>query len=218
MSDYLPGLVVVLLIAAVWYFLGTTLARQRLSRWAYLVAGLLAPLGEEDSFRWVGASGAEFRLANLRRPFANFVAVIWVVPPWYAPARLLARARGQQTILGIAADLSVSPRVEFALADPSVPVGQRTLVRSAGRGWSQQEIQFSGRALVLVSPDVPNAERVIRAVERGWKQMPAELLRLVVQRESPQLSLSLGHPESLVSARPPFARWLQNIATAISRG
>jgi hypothetical protein len=30
--------------------------------------------------------------------------------------------------------------------------------------------------------------------------------------------VSLGHPERLVIARPPFARWLQNLATLASRG
>src|SRR6185437_8605711 len=119
----------VLVIAAVWYFIGTTLARQRLTRWAYLVAGLLTPLGDEESFRWIGASGAEFRLTNVRRPFASLIAVVWVVPPWYAPARLLARARGQQTILGIATDLTVPPLVELVFADPATAVGQRALRR-----------------------------------------------------------------------------------------
>lgn len=218
MNAYLPALVVVLVIAAVWYFIGTTLARQRLTRWAYLVAGLLTPLGEEESFRWVGASGAEFRLANVRRPFVSLVAVIWVVPPWYAPARLIARARGQETILGIAAELSARPLVELALADPAARVGQRAIAQAMAKGWSRREFAFGDRTLILASPDARAAEKVARAVERGRKQMRADLLRLVVQQEPSQLSISLGHPERLVSAHPPFARWLQNLATLTARG
>lgn len=218
MSDYVPILVAVLIFAAIWYFLGTTLARQRLTRWAYLVAGLLTPLGDEESFRWVGASGAEFRLANLRRPFTSLVAVIWVVPPWYAPVRLLALARGQQTILGIAADLTVPPLAEFVLADPSANVGQRALARAVARGWPRQDVQFGGRSLVLATPHARAAERVLRAIERGRNPAESDLLRLAVQRESPQLSISLGHPERLANARPPFPRWFQSLATMVTRG
>lgn len=218
MSPYLPVIVVALLVGAVWYFLGTTLARQRLTRWAYLVAGLLTPLGDEESFRWIGASGAEFRLTNVRRPFASLIAVIWVVPPWYAPARLLARARGQQTILGIAADLTVPPIVELVLANPATAVGRRALRRVPTAAWQRREIPFNGRTFTLLSPDLRAAERVVRAVERGRKRLPAELLRLVIQRDAPQLSISLGHPELLINARPPFARWLQDLATIANRG
>jgi len=213
---FLEAVVAVLVVLLIWYVLGSQVQRATATRLARQAAAMMRPIGTEGTFKWLGRSGGEMRLSQLRRPFRGILVVVWLQPRAFFPAWLYGRLQNRRDLFAVAADLASPPTVALDLVDPSFPAGQRDLLQALARGWERENLRYAGQPMVLIAPDLKAGRRIAVALEKVRSPGDAGLVRLAVSPTAPHLSATFAQPERLDNPPGRFAAWLTRAAELVS--
>ncbi len=133
-----PKYVILIFAVAIvmgWFAFGMIFNLRRGDKLLHWLRGGLPYIGERTTFRWLGSSVAEMVINKAKKPFRNLITMLVFAPrdvPWmWAWARL----NGRRDTIIFRADLTVAPRVDLELADPTSWTGRLILRQLKERGW-----------------------------------------------------------------------------------
>src|SRR5512139_3423826 len=131
-----------------WFALGVIYNIRQGEAILKWMKGGLPRVGERTTFRWLGSSVAELVIAQAKSPMRSLQIMLAMAPrdvPWlWLPAYL----RGRRDTLIFRAQLTVAPKIDFDLADPSLWTGRLAVEDAAEKNWEKQTYQD----MTLVSP------------------------------------------------------------------
>jgi len=212
-SDAIVALVVAVLAALVgWSIVLGEIERRRIVRLARAGSRLVESFGPNPTFTWLRPTAFEVRLSRARRPFRDLRLVLWIQPRRIFPVWLFNLVRGYRDVVGIAADLAVTPTVQIELLDSSTAVGKRALGQAIARGWSTRTVRIGAVERTLATPASGDFERVLYRLTGRLPFEPKALLRLGVHLVEPHLSLSIADPERILASERELATWLKRVA------
>jgi hypothetical protein len=182
---------------------------EKVLRW---MQGGLPRIGERTTFRWLGTSVAELVIAHAKTPFRRLETLLVLSPrdvPWFW---LLALVQGRRDTLIFRAHLSVAPRVDLDLADPTIWTGRMALRQATQRGWESGSYQ----GLQLMAPPglLNLAQNTLSTLSVPGEQLASRFWRLSLRRNAPHLELHIPFPDTRQDANQWFAA-LQAFARAV---
>ncbi len=174
--------------------------------------GGLPRIGERTTFRWLGTSVAELVIAHAKTPFRRLETLLVLSPrdvPWFW---LLALVQGRRDTLIFRAHLTIAPRVDLELANPSIWTGRLALRQASQRGWESRDYQ----GLQLMAPPglLNLAQSTLTSLSAPVEQLSPRFWRLSLRREGPHLEIHIPFPDTHKDANQWFGN-LQALARAI---
>jgi hypothetical protein len=211
---------VALFIAAVIVFFGSFIVgtqyniRKGDAVLKWLQKGL--PLvGERTTFRWMGSSVMEMKIAKAKDPFRSLETLVVFEPRDVPFLWAFARVRGRRDLMIFRAQLRAAPSFELEVFDPR---GWSTggLERQAqGKKWKPVDLRGASplRAYYSGSDAVPAAQSLVDAAAHI-----GGLTRLAIRRNVPNLEVQWLLPNTETrAARDLFLR-LRQIGEDAARG
>jgi hypothetical protein len=216
-SILIPGLVIVLLvIVGGVYLYGAQVSRRRVRDLIQQSIELMRPIGKDETYRWLGRTGCEIVLGEVKAPFRGGRIVVWVEPRELLPVWLINRARGKEDVVGVALDLLQPPTLSLELVDPASPAGRRALTRTRELGWTETEWTFANDPRTLATADLAASRRALTRLSNPGGVQQLELTRLGISANSPHVSVTIGRPDALTAAGTDFVRWLNRVAETVA--
>ena len=207
-------LVLAVILVMGWFAFGFIYNLRRgesILRW--MQSGL-PRIGERTTLRWLGTSVAELVIARAKGPFRRLEMLVVLAPrdvPWIW---MLSRLQGRRDTLIFRAQLSIPPRLDLELADPSSWTGRMALQQAAQKGWESQPFQEmqlmapSGR-LNLASTILARLDGPVRRLAPGYR-------RLSLRKDQPHLEVHLPFPDPRSQDAGQYFEALQSLARAVN--
>ncbi len=204
-TNLLLVLVVVLIMG--WFALGTIYNLRRGNSLLHWMRGGLPRIGEKTTFRWLGTSVAQLGIEQAKKPFRRLETMAVLAPrdvPWMW---LTAYSRGRRDTLIFRGQLSSPPCMNLELADPSCWTGREALQQASGQGWDSQSYPDS---LQLMAPagQLPQALKLLAAVEASSRRLGPHLWRFGLRRDSPHFEIHLAFPDR---QNPDASQWFEDL-------
>jgi hypothetical protein len=209
---YFLGLIVLVVMG--WFAFGILYNLRRgeaLLRW---MRGGLPRMGERTTLRWLGSSVAELVIAKAKKPFRRLETVVVLSPrdvPWLW---LLAGMQKRRDTLIFRGQLSIAPRLDMDLIDPTDWTGRMALQKATQRGWESRDYHD----LKFMAPVglVGLACSTIDRLDPQMRQLASEYRRFSLRRSSPHLEIHIAFPDRQQPDADQFFASLQSLAVAIS--
>ena len=219
LEQFLPGLAVALVaMVLVWFALGTQLNIRRGHRILRWLQDGLPMLGRRTTFRWLGSSVAELRIANAEAPFRAAQVMVVLEPRDLGLLWGFARRRGRRDFVLLRLDLARAPRLRADLVDPEAWTARD---RRAGEEPPERVTQWTDGAgrLVEVAHDGA-ADADIGTLRDAWTRISASgrPWRISIRQTVPHVEVHLVPGElAHVSSRPLFED-VRRLASEVTPG
>jgi len=208
--QYILMLVVVLVMG--WFAAGLIYNLRRGDAYLHWLQSGLPQVGEKTTFRWLGSSVAELVIAQAKKPFKRMEIMFVLAPrdvPWMW---LLAMYRGRKDTLILRSHLSITPKVDLELADPTSWTGRMALHQAAQRGWVSQS--FQGMQL-MTPPGLLNlATKTLEALTNPIRELTSQYWRISLRRSAPHLELHIAFPDRQIDSQH-FIDSLRTLASTV---
>lgn len=210
---YLIGVVVFIVVG--WFALGIIYNLRHGSAMLKWMQGGLPKIGERTTFRWLGSSVAELKIAQAKKPFRQFELLVFLAPrdvPWLWAYFAL---RGRRDTLILRGQLGAQPKVDLELADARSYTGRMALSNVTRRGWESQPYQN----LQLMAPKgYTDLARSTADTLTGLRdQLSPTFYRFALRRSSPHLEVHIPFPDPQKRDPAEFFETLRSLARAISQ-
>lgn len=212
-----PKYVILILAVAIvmgWFAFGMIFNLRRGDKLLKWLRSGLPRIGEKTTFRWLGSSVAEMAINKAKKPFRNLVTMLVFAPrdiPWMWA---LARINGRRDTIIFRADLTVPPRVDLELADPTSWTGRMILRQLQERGWEARPYQ--GAQLMAPRGMLDYAASTLAQLAPPSQELAPHYWRFAIRRQSPHLELHIPQPDTKLVAAEGYFEALRKLAQAVS--
>lgn len=181
-------------------------------RW--LTAGL--PLiGERTTYRWLGSSVMELKIAKANAPFRNAETLIVFEPRDIILLWWWSRWRGRRDLVIFRAQLNTAPGFELEIFDPKAWTTHRSERDLQNKNWTRYELPATP-ALVAYHSAKADSALIPRLVELAT-HLDGTLARISVHRDLPNLEIHWRLPDIKTKSAQQIFSKLQQIAGEIIR-
>ncbi len=215
-EDALFPILLIVAIAVLGSFaLGTTWNVRKGDHVMKWIRGGLPLIGERTTYRWLGSSVVELKIAKAKPPFRNSETLVVFEPRDILLLWGLARWRGRRDMLIFRAQLQSAPGYEVEIFDPSAWTTHNTERDLTKKNWSKLDLAAHPSLRAYHSGQVDPAE-ITRIVNLA-NQLSGKLIRLSIHRDLPNLELHWLLPNlKTASANQIFSK-VQQIASTLTR-
>lgn len=210
---YFVGIAVAVIMG--WFALGIIYNLRRGSALLKWMQGGLPKIGERTTFRWLGSSVAELKIAQAKKPFRQFELLVFLAPrdvPWLWAFSAL---RGRRDTLILRGQLGSQPKVDLELTDPKSYTGRMALADVTRRGWESQPY---GDLLLLAPKGYPDLARsTVEALTGSRDRLSPTFTRFALRRTQPHLEIHIPFPDPKTRDADEFFETLRDLARAVSQ-
>jgi hypothetical protein len=207
-------LIIAVAIVMGWFAFGMIFNLRRGDRLLHWLRGGLPYIGEKTTFRWLGSSVAEMVINKAKKPFRNLITMLVFAPrdvPWMWA---LARLNGRRDTIIFRADLSIPPRVDLELADPTSWTGRLILGQLEARGWEARP--FKDMRLMAPQGMLDYATSMLDQWASPSRELTLHYWRFSIRRQSPHLELHIPLPDPKQVEAGHYFEALRKLAQAVS--
>lgn len=211
--DPLYFLILAILLVLGWFAFGIIYNLRRgdaLLRW---MQGGLPRIGERTTLRWMGSSVAELVIARAKSPFRRLETMVVLAPrdiPWMW---MMARLQGRRDTLIFRAQLSIPPRLDLELGDPTSWTGRMGLLQAAERGWETGE--YNGLQLMAPRGLLNLASEILDHLQTPSSRLTTSIQRFSLRTSKPHLEIHMPFPDRGQQDAARFFEALQSLARSI---
>lgn len=188
----MPLLVITILIFMGWFAIGTQWNVRKgdaVNKWLRLGLPLI---GERTTYRWLGSSVMELKIAKANAPFRSAETLVVFEPRDVVFLLAWARWRGRRDLLIFRAQLRDAPRFEIEVFDPQGWTTHHTERDVQKKNWTRWELPADQPLHAYYTGD---AGAVIARLIDLASHAGAQLVRVSVHRNVPNLELHWRLPE-----------------------
>ena len=200
MTEMPPLGYILLLLLIVMMLVFTFGTRRNIRRGNALVAWLqdgLPLLGKRSSFRWLGSTAVELKIANANDPFREAEVVVVLEPRDVSVLWAWSRSKGRRDFVILRGILRRPPGFELEAGDERGWTGADRLKRLDLEGW----IQTGWGPDVRVAHGRDADPAVGRRAWGDLAEASGGIWRLSVRRDHPHLEVHVLPPPTTASAR-----------------
>ncbi len=172
-------------------------------------------IGERTTYRWLGSSVLELKIAKANAPFRNAETLVVFEPRDILLLWWWSRLRGRRDLMIFRAQLIAAPGFELEIFDPTAWTTHQSERDLKNKQWTQFDLPANPtlRAYHSAKADPTLIPRLVNLATH----LDGTLARISVHRDLPNLEIHWRLPDlKTKSAHDPFVK-LQQIAAEILR-
>ena len=172
-------------------------------------------IGERTTYRWLGSSVLELKIAKANAPFRNAETLVVFEPRDILLLWWWSRLRGRRDLMIFRAQLTAAPGFELEIFDPTAWTTHQSERDLKNKQWTQFDLPANPtlRAYHSAKADLTVIPRLVNLATH----LDGTLARISVHRDLPNLEIHWRLPDlKTKSAHDPFVK-LQQIAAEILR-
>ena len=210
-----PILLIVAIAVLGSFALGTTWNVRKGDQVMTWIRGGLPLIGERSTYRWLGSSVVELKIAKAKSPFRNTETLVVFEPRDILLLWGWARWRGRRDMLIFRAQLQTAPSYETEVFDPNAWTTHNTERDVAKKNWTKLDLAGQPTLRAYYSGQVDRGE--ISRIVNLANQLSGKLIRLSIHRDLPNIEIHWLLPNlKTASANQVFAK-VQQIASTLTR-
>jgi hypothetical protein len=216
-EDALFPILLIVAIAVLGSFaLGTTWNVRKGDHVMKWIRGGLPVIGERTTYRWLGSSVVELKIAKAKPPFRNTETLVVFEPRDILLLWGWSRWRGRRDMLIFRAQLQSAPGYEVEVFDPRAWTTHNSERDVEKKNWTKMDLaaQPSLRAYHSSKADTSEIPRIVDLAN----QLGGKLIRLSVHRDIPNLELHWLLPDIKTESANKIFSQVQQIASTLTRG
>jgi hypothetical protein len=173
-------------------------------------------IGERTTYRWLGSSVVELKIAKANAPFRNAETLVIFEPRDIVLLWWWSRLQNRRDMMIFRAQLTAAPGFEIEVFDPKGWTTFRTERDVKGKNWAKLDLPALP-ALLAYHSSKAETEMIQRLIALA-NRLGGDLIRLSVRRDVPNLEIHWRLPnQKTQSAKEMLAR-LQQMAGEILHG
>jgi hypothetical protein len=177
--------------------------------------GGLPKIGERTTFRWLGSSVAELKIAQAKRPFRQLDTLLVFAPRDVLWLWAWAALRGRTDTLIFRGQLGASPKVDLELAAPHSYTGRMAVQDVARRGWESQP--YGELQLYAPKGYQDLARSTVEALAGPRAALAPAYRRFALRRNPPHLEIHIPLPDPNTRDAAEFFEALRDLARGVSQ-
>jgi hypothetical protein len=182
----LPIFILVVILVVGWFAAGTVWNVRKGDRVLKWLREGLPLIGKRTTFRWMGSSAIELKIAEAREPFREAETTIVFEPRDVPVLWAIAHAQGRRDLLILRTQLRTLPRIEFDMFHPQGWTAHGAQAAAEAQGWKPMD-WADLRPIVAYAPAGVGQE-VRRMVDTATR-IAGKPVRLAVRRRAPNLEV-----------------------------
>jgi len=198
------------------FALGTTWNVRKGDQVMKWIRGGLPVIGERTTYRWLGSSVVELKIAKAKPPFRNTETLVVFEPRDILLLWGLARWRGRRDMLIFRAQLQAAPGYEFEVFDPQAWTTHNSERDVKKKNWSKLDLGANStlHAYFFGNADTGELSQLINLTAH----LGGKLIRLSIHRDIPNLEVHWLVPDTKTESASKVFSKLQQIASHIIGG
>lgn len=198
------------------FALGTTWNVRKGDQVMKWIRGGLPIIGERTTYRWMGSSVVELKIAKAKPPFRTSETLVIFEPRDILLIWGWARWRGRRDMMIFRAQLQAAPGYEVEVFDPNAWTTHNTERDVEKKNWSKVDLG-SHPALRTYIFGNANRDDLAQLVDLT-DQLGGKLVRLSIHRDIPNLEVHWLLPDTKTESASKVFSKLQQLASNIVNG
>jgi hypothetical protein len=215
-EDALFPILLIVAIAVLGSFaLGTTWNVRKGNQVMKWIRDGLPLIGERSTYRWLGSSVVELKIAKAKSPFRNSETLVVFEPRDILLFWGWARWRGRRDMLIFRAQLESAPGYEIEVFDPNAWTTHNTERDVAKKNWTKLDLapHPALRAYYSSKADTSQISRIVNLAN----QLDGKLIRLSIHRDLPNLEIHWLLPDLKTARANQVFGQVKQIASTLTR-